>query len=179
MLKGEGLSRRHEEFADYPYLSARKTNIENQLMNVRLPRAYYDDDILQSIPYTVLNEKCSIKFEGQGIAHGTMLEQAYLSVFPIMFLRKSAKVAANIVCSVEVTATLVAGFRGGRLISMMERNRIETEEEKERFLPFLHENYQGFLQTLYGCGMEAVVYTDCGMRDDDGTPIGCVYLIGE
>lgn len=177
-LTSSGLSKRHEEFASYQFLSDRKKLTSTRGVSVDLPRAYYDDEILRNIPYTILDDSSCIHFEGNGIAKGTIKEQAYESVLPILFHRPKAKVAVNIVASIEVTASLLVGKRGGRMISVIEKDKLRKQSDYAKYDSLLHGQYKGLLGMLYGCDLEGIIFKESGMKTPEGMPIGCVYFIG-
>lgn len=177
-LTTNGLAKRHEEFASYHFLSDRKKLTSTRGVAVDLPRAYYDDEILRNIPYTIFEDSCCIHFEDNGIAKGTIKEQAYESILPILFHRPKAKVAVNIVASIEVTASLLVGKRGGRMISVIEKEKIKKRTDCARYDFLLHEQYKGLLGMLYSCDIEGIIFKESGMKTSDGMPIGCVYFVG-
>lgn len=177
-LTESGLAKRHEEYASYHYLSDRKNLIHTKGLDVNLPRAYFDDEILRNIPFTIFDGNSCIRFENNGIAKGTIKEQAYESVLPVLFHRPNAKVAVNIVASIEITASLLVGKRGGRIINILEKEQIANHSDKVKFEDLLSKHYEGFLEMLYDCEMEGFIFKDCGMKAQDGNPLGCVYFIG-
>jgi hypothetical protein len=178
-LTALGVNKRHEEFASYPYLSSRKNLMHNKLLDIDLPKCYFDDSILSNIQFTVYDNACCVEFEGCGIARGSIKEQAYEAILPILINKPKAKVAVNIVASIEATASLLIGEKGGRIINALEQKYINIQNDKDRYQKFLTRGFKGLLQILYDCNMEGFIFKKCGMSDSKGNHLGVVYFVGE
>lgn len=177
-LTKKGTLKRHEDFALYPFLSARKNLQHHDLLDVNLPNCYFNDGVIKNLPYTVFDSVSCIEFTGNGIAYGSIENQAFDSINSVLTNCPNAKVAVNVVVSIEMTAIFLVGQGGGRKIYGLIKSKLENDQIKDKYKNFLLNDFNGLLQTLYASQMSGFIFKRCGVVDDLGNHTGVVYFIG-